>query len=303
MMLAVSGGAAARPFVTHHHALDLDLYLRVAPELNLKRLVVGGFERVFEINRNFRNEGLSPKHNPEFTMLEFYRAYADYEDLMDFTEEMLRAVALSACGTTRVTWQGTSFDLAAPIPRLTVGEMLVQRAGVAVEELTDRAALARRAVAAGLAVDAEAGTGRLAFELFEALVEPHITSPVFVTRLPIEVSPLARRSDDDPDATDRFELFACGREIANGFSELNDAEDQAARFAAQAQRRSRGDEDAMQYDADYVTALEYGLPPTAGEGVGIDRFVMLLTDQPHIRDVLLFPHMRPQRPGGGEAPA
>ncbi len=294
MMHPIPGGGYARPFTTHHNALDLPLYLRVAPELYLKRLVVGGFERVFEINRSFRNEGLSPRHNPEFTMLEFYIAYADYQVLMDLTEAMLREVTQAVFGTTALVYQGVTIDFAQPIPRLSMREILVQRAGVSTADVDDRAALCALAESNGIKVQSSWGVGRLQMELFEALVEADITDPLFLTGYPVEVSPLARRSDADPEVTDRFELFAMGREIANGFSELNDPEDQAERFQAQALLKAAGDTDAMVYDEDYIRALEYGLPPTAGEGIGIDRLMMLLTDQTSIRDVLLFPQMRPE---------
>jgi lysyl-tRNA synthetase class 2 len=294
MMQAIAGGAAARPFATHHHALDMPLYLRIAPELYLKRLVVGGFERVFEINRNFRNEGLSTRHNPEFTMLEFYQAYSDYHDLMDLTEELLRDVALRAIGTTKISYQGEHIDLAAPMERITMADSLLRYGGIATAALGDVQQLRRLLSENNLPVDATWGVGRLHAELFEARVESKLQQPTFVTEYPAEISPLARRNDDNPLVTDRFELFIATREIANGFSELNDAEDQAERFQAQMALKQGGDEDAMEYDEDYITALEFGLPPTAGEGIGIDRLVMLLTDSASIRDVLLFPHMRPR---------
>jgi lysyl-tRNA synthetase class 2 len=295
MMQSIPGGAAARPFVTHHNALDMQLYLRIAPELYLKRLVVGGMERVFEINRNFRNEGLSPRHNPEFTMLEFYAAYADYRDLMDLSEAMLREVAQAVLGTTVVEYQGHRFDFARPFRRLTVRESILEfNPGVQAEELADEARA--RALAGLLRVHVEPGygLGKIITEIFEKTVEPKLIDPTFITEYPAEVSPLARRSDHDPFVTDRFELMIAGREIANGFSELNDPEDQAERFRAQVAAKAAGDIEAMHYDEDYVTALEYGLPPTAGEGIGIDRLVMLLTDSPSIRDVLLFPLLRPR---------
>ncbi len=294
MMQVIPGGATARPFVTHHNALDLDLYLRVAPELFLKRLTVGGFEKVFEINRNFRNEGLSTRHNPEFTMLEFYWAYAGYEDLMTLTETMLRQVCEQVLGSTVVSYQGHEIDFGRPIERVSVRDSLLRFARLSDAVVDDRDALLALAREDGIEVAADWGLGRLQFALFEERVEANLTDPVFITRYPTEVSPLARRSDDDPSVTDRFELFVMGREIANGFAELNDAEDQAARFKEQAERKAAGDVEAMHYDADFVMALEYGLPPTSGEGIGIDRLVMLLTDQASIRDVLLFPHMRPQ---------
>jgi len=293
MMQTIPGGATARPFVTHHNSLDMDLYLRVAPELFLKRLTVGGFERVFEINRNFRNEGLSTRHNPEFTMLEFYWAYADYEDLMTLTEAMLRAICERVLGSHEVSYQGETIDFGQPIPRLSVRDILVERAGLDEAAVDDRGQLAALAAQHGIEVADHMGLGSLRFALFEELVEAKITQPVFLTQYPAEVSPLSRRNDADPEVTDRFELFVMGREIANGFSELNDADDQADRFRRQVAARDAGDDEAMHYDADYVTALEYGLPPTAGEGIGIDRLVMLFTDRASIRDVLLFPHMRP----------
>ena len=295
MMQPLPGGATARPFTTHHNALDLPLYLRVAPELYLKRLVVGGFERVFEINRNFRNEGLSPRHNPEFTMLEFYAAYADYHDLMALTEQLLRELAEEVLGTPRVTYQGHEMDFSQPFRRLTVRASILEfNPGTDVQDLADLPAA--RALAARLSVPVEpnAGLGRVLTEIFEKTVEAKLLDPTFITEYPAEVSPLARRCDHDPFVTDRFELMIAGREIANGFSELNDPEDQAERFRAQAAAKQAGDNEAMHYDEDYITALEYGLPPTAGEGIGIDRLVMLLTDSPSIRDVLLFPLLRPR---------
>ncbi len=295
MMQVLAGGAAARPFVTHHNALDMDLFLRIAPELYLKRLVVGGFERVYEINRNFRNEGLSTRHNPEFTMLEFYQAYADYRDLMDLTENMLSFVAGHVLGTTEVTVDGAVIDLAEAFDRLTVeGAVRDRVAGLADADLRDVAVLAPVAQELGIEAKPEWGWGKLLLEIFEKTVEHTLVLPTFVTGYPTEVSPLARRNDEDPEITDRFELFVGGREIANGFSELNDAEDQAERFRRQAEEKAAGDAEAMCYDEDYVTALEYGMPPAAGEGIGIDRLVMLLTGAPSIRDVILFPHMRPQ---------
>ena len=295
MMQVMAGGAAARPFITHHNSLDMDLYLRIAPELYLKRLVVGGFERVFEINRNFRNEGLSPRHNPEFTMLEFYAAYADYRDLIDLTETMLRELTLAVLGNSVVEYQGKQYDFGRPFPRMTVVEaILAFNPDVSVAELqTNEGA---RAIAARLNVPLGAGYGRgkVLVEIFEKTAEPKLEGPLFITQYPAEVSPLARCNDDDPFVTDRFEFFVAGREIANGFSELNDPDDQAERFRAQVAAKASGDQEAMPYDEDYVTALEYGMPPTAGEGIGIDRLVMLLTDSPSIRDVLLFPHMRPR---------
>lgn len=294
MMQTIPGGAAARPFVTHHNALDLDLYLRIAPELFLKRLVVGGYERVFEINRNFRNEGLSTRHNPEFTMLEFYQAYADYEDLMDLTEDLLRHVAQAVLGSTTFSSSGETIDLAPSIERVTLLGAIESVCGYTEPDLRDVDALRRIMNSLNLPAQADWGIGKLQLELFEARVEERLVKPTFVTAYPAEVSPLARRSDDDPDFTDRFELFIGGREIANGFSELNDPEDQARRFEEQVAKLSGGDHEAMRYDRDYVRALEYGLPPTAGEGIGVDRLVMLLTDSTSIREVLLFPHMRPR---------
>ena len=298
MMHVIPGGAAAKPFVTHHNALDMPLFLRIAPELYLKRLTVGGFERVFEINRNFRNEGLSTKHNPEFTMLEFYWAYADYRDLMDLTETLLRGLCEQVLGTSTVTYQGTVLDFAKPFARPTVPEALLAYTNITEAAVRDPAALTARLQGQGVKVASRWGLGRLQFELFEAEVEDKITDPVFLTQHPTEVSPLARRNADNPELTDRFELFIMGREIANGFSELNDPEDQAERFKAQVALLDEGDEEAMHYDDDYITALEYGMPPTAGEGIGIDRLVMLLTDAPSIRDVLLFPHLRPKTADG-----
>ncbi|HWK54528.1 MAG TPA: lysine--tRNA ligase [Hyphomicrobiales bacterium] len=294
MMQVIPGGAVARPFVTHHNALDIDMYLRIAPELFLKRLVVGGFEKVYEINRNFRNEGLSTRHNPEFTMLEFYQAYADYRELMDMTEALLRNIAEEVLGTTVLQYQGQPLDFGRPFARLTVCEAIAQYVpGISLDQLQDMAQLHTLARERGIAMKPDWGKGRLQMELFELEVEHLLQQPTFVTEYPTEVSPLARRNDHNPDITDRFELFIGGREIANGFSELNDAEDQAERFHAQVAAKDAGDDEAMHYDADYITALEYGMPPTAGEGIGIDRLVMLYTDSPSIRDVLLFPHMRP----------
>ena len=293
MMLNLPGGATALPFTTHYKALDTDMYLRVAPELNLKRLVVGGFEKVFEINRNFRNEGVSAKHSPEFTMLEFYWAYADYRDLMDMTEQMIREVAMSVLGTTEITCGQVTVDLAQPFARKTMVEAVCEfHEGITPDDLADIKRARKVAKQCRLEVNPAWGPGKILMELFEALVEPEIQMPMFITQHPTEVSPLARRNDENPDMTDRFELFVMGREIANGFSELNDPEDQAARFRDQAAAREAGDNEALHFDADYITALEYGMPPTAGEGLGIDRLVMLLTDSSSIRDVVLFPHMR-----------
>lgn len=296
MMQVLPGGAAARPFVTHHHALDIPLYLRIAPELYLKRLVVGGFEKVYEINRNFRNEGVSTRHNPEFTMLEFYQAYADYRDLMDLTEELLRGLAQAVLGTTILSYQGERFDLARPFVRLRFREAVMRfNPEITPARLDDLAFLRSYAERIGVAVKPTFGPGKLLLEIFEKTVEEQLREPTFVTEYPTEVSPLARRNDADPTVTDRFELFVAGYEIANGFTELNDAEDQAERFRQQLAERAAGDEEAMPFDEDYIRALEHGMPPTAGEGIGVDRLVMLLTDSPSIRDVLLFPHMRPEK--------
>ena len=295
MMHAIPGGATARPFNTYHNALDMDLFLRIAPELYLKRLVVGGFERVFEINRNFRNEGLSTRHNPEFTMVEFYQAYADYKELMDLTEEMLRTVTQDVLGTSQVHYQGTELDFSKPFHRMTVVDSILHfNPTLTVGEIAtlDGATLVAKGL--GISLKDSYGLGKVQIEIFEKTVEHRLVQPTFITAYPTEVSPLARRNDDNPFVTDRFEFFVGGREIANGFSELNDAEDQAERFLAQVAEKDAGDDEAMHFDADYIRALEYGMPPTAGEGIGIDRLVMLLTDSPTIRDVLLFPHMRPE---------
>jgi lysyl-tRNA synthetase class 2 len=271
------------------------MYLRIAPELYLKRLVVGGFERVYEINRNFRNEGLSTRHNPEFTMLELYQAYADYRDLQELVEQLLQGLAEAICGTREITYQGTSISLAAPFRRVTVAESILQlNPELDATRLRDRDYLRSVCAGMGIATQAQDGAGKLQIEIFEKTVEHTLVQPTFVYAYPAEVSPLARATDHDLFLTDRFEFFVGGRELANGFSELNDAEDQAARFEAQVARKGAGDEEAMFYDADYVRALEYGLPPTAGLGIGVDRLVMLLTDAPSIRDVLLFPHLRPE---------
>ena len=295
MMQVIPGGAAAKPFETYHNALDLPMYLRIAPELYLKRLTVGGMERVFEINRNFRNEGLSTRHNPEFTMLEFYWAYADYRDLMGLTEDMFRYVANTVLGSTTITYQGQAFDLAQPFTRISVlDSILYYNPELSADNLTTLEAATTVAENLGIPLKDSYGLGKIQIEIFEKTVEDRLEHPTFITHYPAEVSPLARRSDDDPFVTDRFEFFVGGREVANGFSELNDAEDQAERFMAQVADKDAGDDEAMHYDADYITALEYGLPPTAGEGIGIDRLVMFLTDQSSIKDVLLFPHMRPQ---------
>ncbi len=293
MMQVIPGGATARPFITFHHALDMDLFLRVAPELYLKRLVVGGFERVYEINRNFRNEGLSTRHNPEFTMVEFYQAYADYNDLMDLTEELLRGLAVDVIGSTTISYQGESYDFGKPFARMTVKESILQFNPDLNEAQLDDLDQARQvADQLGIPLKDSYGLGKVQIEIFEKTVEHRLMDPTFITAYPTEVSPLARRNDQDPFVTDRFEFFVGGREIANGFSELNDAEDQADRFRKQVQEKEAGDDEAMHFDEDYICALEHGLPPTAGEGIGIDRLVMLLTDSPSIRDVLLFPHMR-----------
>ena len=295
MLQVIPGGATARPFVTHHNALDIDMYLRIAPELYLKRLVVGGFERVYEINRNFRNEGLSTRHNPEFTMLEFYQAYADYNDLMDLTENMIRGICTDVLGSTTVQYQDSSYDFAKPFDRISVFDSILKYNPELSASDIDNLEGAR-GVAEKLDIPLKDiwGLGKVQIEIFEKTVEHRLDQPTFITEYPTEVSPLARRNDNNPFVTDRFEFFVGGREIANGFSELNDAEDQAERFQAQVAEKDAGDDEAMHYDADYIRALEYGLPPTAGEGIGIDRLVMLLTNSPSIRDVLLFPHMRPE---------
>jgi lysyl-tRNA synthetase class 2 len=295
MMQAIPGGAVARPFSTYHNTLDMDLFLRIAPELYLKRLVVGGFEKVYEINRNFRNEGLSTQHNPEFTMLEFYQAYADYHDLMDLTEDLLRCMAADLLNSTAVPWQGRSYDFGKPFRRMTVREAILHfNPELQAGDIDDRDTAAGLATKLGIPVKDSYGLGKLQIEIFEKTVEGRLEDPTFITAYPTEVSPLARRNDADPFVTDRFEFFVAGREIANGFSELNDAEDQAERFRQQVAEKDAGDLEAMHYDADYIRALEHGMPPTAGEGIGIDRLVMLFTDSPSIRDVLLFPHMRPE---------
>src|SRR5690554_4560236 len=305
MLQVIPGGATARPFVTHHNALGMDMYLRIAPELYLKRLVVGGFERVFEINRNFRNEGLSTRHNPEFTMLEFYQAYADYKDLMDLTEEMLRCVAEKAIGTTDIVntvknadgevIKTITYDFAKPFNRISVFDSILHyNKDLSAADIDNMESAKKVCEKLNIKVNPIWGLGRIQIEIFEETVEHLLEQPTFITKYPTEVSPLARRCDNDHFVTDRFEFFVGGREIANGFSELNDAEDQAQRFKQQVAEKDAGDDEAMHYDADYVAALEYGLPPTAGEGIGIDRLVMLFTDSPSIRDVLLFPHMRPQ---------
>jgi len=295
MLQVIPGGAAAKPFVTHHNALDIDMFLRIAPELFLKRLVVGGFDRVFEINRNFRNEGLSPRHNPEFTMMEFYAAYQEYEWMMDFTERLLRHVASAATGSAVLEYQGRAIDLSKPFARLTTVQAIRRHAAQYTEaQLADRDFLHRELRSKGSTHSEEAGLGALQLALFEEVAESKLIDPTYIIDYPVEVSPLARASDTRPEITERFELFIAGRETANGFSELNDPEDQAARFNDQAKAKAAGDEEAMYYDADYVRALEYGMPPAAGCGVGVDRFIMLLTNAPSIRDVILFPHLRPE---------
>ena len=294
MMHPIPGGAAARPFATHHNALDMQLFLRIAPELYLKRLVVGGFERVFEINRNFRNEGMSTRHNPEFTMLEFYCAYMEVNGMMDFIERLIRETA-AATGQTKVTYQGREIDFAKPYDRLTItGAIRKYAPEIGDDVLNDKTKITEKLKRMGVEPRASDGLGGLQLTLFENTVETKLHDPTFLVDYPAEVSPLARRSDKNPDITERFELFIAGREIANGFSELNDPEDQAERFQEQVKQKDAGDHEAMHYDADYIRALEYGLPPTAGAGIGIDRLVMLLTDAPSIRDVILFPQMRPE---------
>lgn len=303
MLQVIPGGAAARPFVTHHNALDLDMYLRIAPELYLKRLVVGGFERVYEINRSFRNEGLSTRHNPEFTMLEFYQAYSNYTDLMNMTEDMLRGLITSVLGSLSVISTSKNregeiikekeYDFSKPFGRMSVFESILRfNPGMDAQKLSQETTARSIASDLGIPLKDTWGLGKIQIEIFEKTVEHLLDNPTFITEYPTEVSPLARRSDNNSFVTDRFEFFVGGKEIANGFSELNDAEDQASRFSQQVAEKDAGDEEAMHYDSDYIRALEYGLPPTAGEGIGIDRLVMLLTDSPSIRDVLLFPHMR-----------
>ncbi len=293
MMQIIPGGATARPFETYHNALDLSMFLRIAPELYLKRLVVGGFERVFEINRSFRNEGVSTRHNPEFTMLEFYQAYADYHDLMDLTEDLLRKLATEVLGSTLVKYQGEEHDFGKTFRRMTVLESILEyNPGVTEAELSDYSSARKLAESLDIPLQEKYGLGKIQVEIFEKTVEHKLKDPTFITEYPKETSPLARVNDANPFVTDRFELFIGGREIANGFSELNDPEDQAERFRKQVEEKEAGDQEAMHFDADYIRALEHGLPPTAGEGIGIDRLVMLLTDQPSIRDVILFPHMR-----------
>ncbi len=293
MMQTLAGGAEATPFVTFHNALNINLFLRIAPELYLKRLVVGGFERVFEINRNFRNEGVSTRHNPEFTMLEFYQAYATYEDLMDMTEIMFSRVAEAVTGSSRIVYQGNTIDLSGKWRRLTLADALSEIAGVPPALLNDKEGLLAFAESKGIPVTHKNRLGKVITKLFDVLVEPHLIQPTFITGYPVEVSPLSRKNDGNPAVTDRFELFIAGYEIANGFSELNDPEDQKGRFLQQVADRDAGDQEAHCMDSDYVEALEYGLPPTAGEGIGIDRLAMLLTDAISIREVILFPHMKP----------
>ncbi|CAN4272932.1 LysU Lysyl-tRNA synthetase (class II) [Methylophilaceae bacterium] len=293
MLHPIPGGASAKPFITHHNALDMQMYMRIAPELYLKRLVVGGFERVFEVNRNFRNEGLSVRHNPEFTMMEFYAAYTDYQWLMDFTENCIRTAAIAARGTAVLQYQGRELDLSQPFQRLTiVGAIQKYAPQYSLAQLNDAAFLRAEILKHGTKPFDHAGLGALQLALFEETAESQLWEPTYIIDYPVEVSPLARASDSNPDITERFELFVCGREIANGFSELNDAEDQAARFHAQMKAKEAGDHEAMFYDADFIRALEYGMPPTGGCGIGIDRLVMMITDSPSIRDVILFPHMR-----------
>lgn len=297
MLHPIPGGAAAKPFRTHHNALDMEMFLRIAPELYLKRLIVGGFERVFELNRNFRNEGVSPRHNPEFTMMEFYAAYTEYQWLMQFTESLIREAAIAATGSALLTYQGKELDLARPFDRLTIVQAILKYVPEYTEEqLQDeaflRAQLSKKGVDTNSPTLARAGIGALQLALFEETAEAQLWNPTYIIDYPVEVSPLARASDTHPEITERFELFMTGREIANGFSELNDAEDQAARFLAQVEAKDAGDEEAMYYDADYIRALEYGMPPTGGCGIGIDRLVMLFTDSASIRDVILFPHLR-----------
>ncbi|GKW32686.1 lysine--tRNA ligase [Pectobacterium carotovorum subsp. carotovorum] len=296
MMQVIPGGASARPFITHHNALDIDMYLRIAPELYLKRLVVGGFERVFEINRNFRNEGVSPRHNPEFTMMELYMAYADYKDLIVLTENLFRTLTQDVLGSTTVEYGDQTFDFGKPFEKLTMREAICKyRPETNVADLDDLEKATAIAQSLGIKIEKSWGLGRIVTEIFEETAESSLIQPTFITEYPAEVSPLARRNDQNPEITDRFEFFIGGREIGNGFSELNDAEDQAERFAQQVNAKDAGDDEAMFYDEDYVTALEHGLPPTAGLGIGIDRMVMLFTNSHTIRDVILFPAMRPQK--------
>lgn len=295
MMQPIPGGATARPFITHHNALDMQLFLRIAPELYLKRLVVGGFERVFEINRNFRNEGISVRHNPEFTMMEFYQAYATFEDLMDFTEEMLCHVTMELLGSLEFSYQGAPISFKRPWKRLTVKEAIIEYGKVDAKTVNDRELALGYARSIGLDLPVTISYGKLITEIFEEVAEPQLIQPTFITAYPTEVSPLSRKSDHDPEFVDRFEFFCAGREMANAFSELNDPVDQKDRFLAQVDAKNKGDEEAHYMDEDYIRALEYGLPPTAGEGIGIDRLVMLLTDSPSIRDVILFPQLRKEK--------
>jgi len=295
MLHVIPGGASAKPFITHHNALDMQMFLRIAPELYLKRLVVGGFERVFEINRNFRNEGVSTRHNPEFTMMEFYQAYADYKDLMDLTEDLLRKLCTEVTGGTTLKYQNSEYDFGKPFARLSVFDSILHyNPNVTAEQISTVEGATKVAESIGLKVKPGTPLGKIQTEIFEETVEHKLDQPTFITEYPTEVSPLARRNDQNPAVTDRFEFFIGGRELANGFSELNDAEDQAERFHDQVRAKDAGDDEAMYYDADFVRALEYGLPPTAGEGIGIDRLIMLFANAPSIRDVLLFPHMRPE---------
>lgn len=293
MMQPIPGGAEATPFITHHNALGIDLFLRIAPELYLKRLVVGGFERVFEINRNFRNEGVSARHNPEFTMLEFYQAYATYEHMMDLTEEMFRYVALDVVGSTTISYQGNAIDLGAKWRRMSLASALEEYGGINPSLLNDREGLLELAAIKNIKITKTGRKGKIITKLFDILVEPKLLQPTFITGYPVEVSPLSRKSEADANLTDRFELFIAGHEIANGFSELNDPDDQEKRFLQQTADREAGDKEAHYMDKDYIEALEYGMPPTAGEGIGIDRLVMLLADAASIREVILFPHMKP----------
>ncbi|HDD9017575.1 TPA: lysine--tRNA ligase [Escherichia coli] len=293
MMQSIPGGASARPFITHHNALDQDMFLRISPELYLKRLVVGGFERVFEINRNFRNEGISPRHNPEFTMMELYMAYADFHDLINFTEDLFRTVAKNVLGTTLIEYGDELFDFGKPFNKFTMRESIIKYGnGITLTDIDDIQSASLTARKLGITVEPSWGVGRLQSEIFEEVVEQHLIQPTFITEYPAEISPLARRNDKNPLYTDRFEFFIGKREIGNGFSELNDAEDQAERFKEQVKAKEAGDEEAMYYDEDYVTALEYGMPPTAGLGIGIDRMIMLFTNCHTIRDVIMFPALR-----------
>jgi len=295
MMQPIAGGATARPFVTFHNTLDMQLFLRIAPELYLKRLVVGGFERVFEINRNFRNEGISVRHNPEFTMMEFYQAYASYEDLMDFTEELICHVSQTLLSSLEITYQGEKISFQRPWKRLTVIEAILEYGDIDARSLADRDLAYTYAKGLGLDIPADIGHGKLIIEIFEEVAETRLIQPTFITAYPTEVSPLSRKNDHDPEIVDRFEFYCAGREIANAFSELNDPRDQKERFMTQVAAKAGGDEEAHCMDEDYIRALEYGMPPTAGEGIGIDRLVMLLTDSPSIRDVILFPQLRKEK--------